>query len=103
MSSKIVKEGLTFDDVLLIPQASSVLPHEVDLRQINFKEQILIGTRVYTKEEFHQAVDYCAAIQDELEKVVSHVVPMKDAPKVFDMIADPDCGTIKVVVDCTDI
>ena len=42
-------------------------------------------------------------IQDELEKVVSHVVPMKDAPKVFDMIADPDCGTIKVVVDCTDI
>ncbi|MBQ7912296.1 MAG: IMP dehydrogenase [Clostridia bacterium] len=32
MSSKIVKEGLTFDDVLLIPQASSVLPHEVDLR-----------------------------------------------------------------------
>ncbi len=31
MSSKIVKEGLTFDDVLLIPQASNVLPHEVDL------------------------------------------------------------------------
>ena len=32
MSSKIVKEGLTFDDVLLIPQASNVLPNEVDLR-----------------------------------------------------------------------
>lgn len=31
MSSRIVKEGLTFDDVLLIPQASNVLPHEVDL------------------------------------------------------------------------
>ncbi len=30
--SKIVKEGLTFDDVLLIPQASEVLPGEVDLR-----------------------------------------------------------------------
>lgn len=30
--SKIVKEGLTFDDVLLIPQASEVLPSEVDLR-----------------------------------------------------------------------
>lgn len=29
--SKIVKEGLTFDDVLLIPQASDVLPSEVDL------------------------------------------------------------------------
>ncbi len=32
MSSRIVKEGLTFDDVLLIPQASNVLPASVDLR-----------------------------------------------------------------------
>ena len=32
MSSKIIKEGLTFDDVLLIPQASSVLPNEVCLK-----------------------------------------------------------------------
>ena len=32
--SKIVKEGLTFDDVLLIPQASEVLPSEVDLRTV---------------------------------------------------------------------
>ena len=32
MSSRIVKEGLTFDDVLLIPQASSVLPNEVSLK-----------------------------------------------------------------------
>ena len=29
--SKILKEGLTFDDVLLIPQASQILPHQVDL------------------------------------------------------------------------
>src|SRR5690606_39000227 len=28
--SKIIKEGLTFDDVLLIPAASSVLPKDVD-------------------------------------------------------------------------
>lgn len=29
--SKILKEGLTFDDVLLIPRYSEVLPHQVDL------------------------------------------------------------------------
>ena len=28
----VISEGLTFDDVLLIPQASSVLPHEVSLK-----------------------------------------------------------------------
>ena len=32
--SKIIKEGLTFDDVLLVPQASDVLPNEVDLRTV---------------------------------------------------------------------
>ncbi len=31
MSSRIIKEGLTFDDVLLIPQASDVLPAQVDI------------------------------------------------------------------------
>ena len=29
--NKILKDGLTFDDVLLVPQKSSVLPNEVDL------------------------------------------------------------------------
>ena len=28
----VISEGLTFDDVLLIPQASEVLPHEVSLK-----------------------------------------------------------------------
>ena len=31
MDDKVVKQGLTFDDVLLIPSASSVLPYEVDV------------------------------------------------------------------------
>jgi IMP dehydrogenase len=32
MEGKLVKEGLTFDDVLLIPQKSSVLPRDVDTK-----------------------------------------------------------------------
>ena len=31
MGEKFVKEGLTFDDVLLIPQASDFTPNEVEL------------------------------------------------------------------------
>ena len=30
-AEKFVKEGLTFDDVLLVPQKSCVLPRDVDL------------------------------------------------------------------------
>lgn len=77
-------------------------PHEVNLQQLNFKEQWMIGTRVYTKEEFGQAVVYCKDLEQQLEKVVTHIVPMKDAERVFDMIADESQGTVKIIVDCTD-
>ena len=78
------------------------IPHNVNLRDFNFKEQRMIGTRVYTKEEFRQAVDFSLNVREQLERIVTHVVPMKDSAKVFDMIADPGSGTIKVLVDCTD-
>lgn len=29
-------------------------PHEVNLRDVNFKEQTLVGTRVYTKDDLHR-------------------------------------------------
>ena len=32
MTNRIIEEGLTFDDVLLVPAYSEVLPREVDLR-----------------------------------------------------------------------
>jgi IMP dehydrogenase len=38
MESKIEMEGLTFDDVLLIPSYSSILPHEVDVSTFLTKE-----------------------------------------------------------------
>lgn len=77
-------------------------PHAVNLRDLNFKEQTLVGTRVYTKEEFRQAVAYAGMINKELENIVSHVVSLKDSPKVFDMIADSTAGTCKVLIACQD-
>ena len=32
MENKFAKEGLTFDDVLLVPQASDFTPNEADLK-----------------------------------------------------------------------
>lgn len=75
-------------------------PHEVNLRDFNFKEQRLVGSRVYTREEFREAVALSVRLEKQLEAVVTHIVPLEESAKVFDMIADPECGTIKVVVDC---
>lgn len=75
-------------------------PHEVNLRDTNFKEQHIVGSRVYTREEFRQAVELSKLLQPQLEQIVTHIVPLAESEKVFDMIADPDYETIKVVVDC---
>lgn len=45
IEDKVVSEGLTFDDVLLIPSFSEVLPREVDL-QTRFTRNILLDTPV---------------------------------------------------------
>lgn len=76
-------------------------PHEINLQGLNFKEQWIIGTRVYTKEEFGQAVSLAEKLEKELEKVVSHIIALSDAEKVFNLIDDPNEGTAKVIIDCT--
>lgn len=75
-------------------------PHAVNLMDLNFKEQWMIGTRVYTKREFELSVPYAAALAADLEKIVSHVVPLSQSDAVFAMIADPAVNTVKVLVDC---
>ena len=45
LTDRIVTEGLTFDDVLLIPSYSEVLPREVDLRT-QFTRNIILNTPV---------------------------------------------------------
>ncbi|HQL70720.1 MAG TPA: IMP dehydrogenase, partial [Bacteroidales bacterium] len=46
-NDKIVAEGLTFDDLLLIPAYSEVLPYMVDL-QSNFSRNIRVNTPIVT-------------------------------------------------------
>lgn len=75
-------------------------PHAVNLMDLNFKEQWMIGTRVYTRREFDLSVPYAATLAQDLEKLVSHVVPLSDSAKVFAMIADSAVNTVKVLVDC---
>jgi len=47
LSDKIIFEGLTFDDVLLVPSYSEVLPREVDLSS-RFSRSIILNAPIVT-------------------------------------------------------
>lgn len=76
------------------------IPHAVNLQDLNFKEQTLVGSRVYTKREFGQAVEYAKEIEKELESVVTHILPIEKSENVFDLINDKNEMTVKVLIKC---
>lgn len=75
-------------------------PHAINLQDVNFKEQTLVGSRVYTLREFAQTVEYAKEIQKDLEKIVTHIVGWDHADEIFDYIKNPALNTVKVVIDC---
>ncbi|NDW00891.1 zinc-binding dehydrogenase [Salipiger sp. PrR002] len=75
-------------------------PVPVPLLDMSFKELRLIGSRVYTREEFRRAVDLVAKLEEPLLRLVTQVVPLSGAGDVFDLVTDPTSDAVKVLVDC---
>lgn len=69
-------------------------PHAVDLRTLNFREITMVGTRVYTREDYRLAVD--AAGEIPAEEIISHRLDLDDAVKGFELMKHPD-GVCKVL------
>jgi IMP dehydrogenase len=98
LEDKILYEGLTFDDVLLIPSYSEVLPREVDLRSM-FSRNISINTPIVsaamdtvTEDELAIAIAREGGIgvihkNMSIEKQAAQVRRVKRAENV--MILDP--------------
>jgi threonine dehydrogenase-like Zn-dependent dehydrogenase len=56
-------------------------PHPVDLRAVSFKELAIIGTRVYTRDNYRRAVQMIPALP--WEEVVSHRVNLAQGSEGF--------------------
>lgn len=74
-------------------------PAAIDLRAINFKEQALIGTRVYTRLDFQDAVTYVSRNEEKIASVVSHVHPLEKGQEVFQDIISGHTNTMKVLLE----
>lgn len=113
LKDKIVSEGLTFDDVLLIPAYSEVLPREVNL-QTNFTRNILLNTPVVSA-AMDTVTEYKLAISIareggigvihknmDIESQAKQVISVKRAENA--MIFDPiTIGREKKVADALEL
>ena len=70
-------------------------PAPVDLQTVNFKELTIIGSRVYTKQDFTRAVSL--ASQLPLNKIVTHTFPLLDVKVAFQSFQQGE-GVCKVLV-----
>ena len=73
-------------------------PAAVDLRSVNFREQSIVGTRVYTALDFQDAVTYVSRHEDLVGSIVSHVRPLEDGQAVFQDIISGHTDTMKVLL-----
>jgi len=74
-------------------------PAALDLRTINFKEQTLIGTRVYTALDFKDAITYVQQNGEKIASVVSHVVPLEQGQNIFQDIISGHTKAMKVLFE----
>jgi len=63
---KFAKEGLTFDDVLLIPAESDILPKDVDLKT-RLAGDIILNTPIMTAAMKGDLVDNIRSFSKEVE------------------------------------
>jgi len=87
---------------LVRPRAKIVMvsvhkePHPVDLRAITFKEISLIGTRVYTRRDFHRAVQMMPDLP--YQDVISHRIDLERGAEGFAIMGQA-ADACKVIIN----
>jgi (R,R)-butanediol dehydrogenase/meso-butanediol dehydrogenase/diacetyl reductase len=72
-------------------------PVALDLRALNFHEVDLIGSRVYTKQDFATAIELAASGKLGLEACISHVLPLSSGAEGF--VAAGSAEALKVLFE----
>jgi threonine dehydrogenase-like Zn-dependent dehydrogenase len=57
-------------------------PTEIDLQAVNFKELSIIGSRVYTREQFEEAIRMAQKLP--ISQIVTHTFPLREVRSAFE-------------------
>lgn len=70
-------------------------PVEVDMQTVNFKELTVLGSRVYTREDFQTAISMANDLP--IQRVVTHSFPLMQVQAAFDCFRNGN-GVCKVLI-----
>jgi (R,R)-butanediol dehydrogenase / meso-butanediol dehydrogenase / diacetyl reductase len=57
-------------------------PAEIDLQAVNFKELTIVGSRVYTREQFEDAIGMAQTLP--ISQIVTHTFPLREVTRAFE-------------------
>jgi len=97
--------ALNLTDLLRVQGTATIVgvhsePVPVNLTQTAFKELTLIGSRVYTAQDFEKAIRLASTNRLGLRKLVTHIISLQESPKGFDAMADKN-SSLKVLIKCS--
>ena len=86
---------------VIVPMALAGNPVEFILGRVSFKEQTVVGSRVYTHEHFSEGVKLLADISKklELDPLVSDILPLYEANRAIEMMRN-GTNAGKILIDC---
>jgi 2-desacetyl-2-hydroxyethyl bacteriochlorophyllide A dehydrogenase len=64
-------------------------PCEIMFQQLSYREQVIIGTRIYAKGDFQEAISLVEDKKVDLKKIITHVFSMENAIEAFRIAKDP--------------
>jgi len=71
-------------------------PHPVDLRAVSFKEITMIGTRVYTRDDYQKALEIIKGLP--CDQLISHRLDINNGAEGFELMQTPE-DVCKVIIN----
>ena len=72
-------------------------PCEIMFQQLSYREQVIVGTRIYAKGDFQEAISLVEDKKVDLKKIITHTFSMENAVKAFRIAKDPT-ESCKIVI-----
>jgi (R,R)-butanediol dehydrogenase / meso-butanediol dehydrogenase / diacetyl reductase len=76
-------------------------PVAVDMQAVNFKEIEILGSRVYERKDFQEAIEL--AMQLNLERIVSHTFSLKEVTHAFQQFRSSEACKVLVIPSQTTV